>query len=566
MNIRAIASVLCLVCCIAQASGAQADDPGARLSISVLVTPQVAYPGSSVKVTGKTLALGKSPTVHIAFVLDTRAEHNDRAHDISGTADVDSAGKYAVKTRIDQPGIYRVLVTAPDGKGVDSTTYTLLDPPDVADEVVNGVDKLVTGGMDKLVRTVRAEALSLPANPAKIAADEKLAAVDKQIQDWPAQSAKLKKAIEKFQSIVIRYPASAALFQPQMEKIAEISGELPAEQARIDGELARSKAQGVTCERIESLIESLKVISAAANFLQQSIGDIGLAFGIDLTSDRFAKKFTPPSLQENAGYALALTEGSKFLQTTMAGPEAFPVALGVLVTDVSVYMQQKNFEKYCEKLEGPMSATMHAEIFQGKAPWWTYDMTLKGRLILRYAKNGSPGSAVHVTGEFVGTATKLGVWEDALAVLYPVTRKTSTMLRKLVVPPGQPFSDLEGKTIAASSPFGFFIPVEGDLVGSKLTLHLLDARTDISDLVEAQVTYVLVGPMILAPIIVKYDLPFTKAHKLLFRAMNDGPLELPVVVSRNAMGIERTVRRTRPGDGNSVDYTLNIRACNPGCE
>ena len=31
----------------------------------------------------------------------------------------------------------------------------------------------------------------------------------------------------------------------------------------------------------------------------------------------------------------------------------------------------------------------------------------------------------------------------------------------------------------------------------------------ISDLVEAQVTYVLVGPMILAPIIVKYPLPFT---------------------------------------------------------
>jgi hypothetical protein len=229
-------------------------------------------------------------------------------------------------------------------------------------------------------------------------------------------------------------------------------------------------------------------------------------------------------------------------------------------------MQQKNFEKYCEKIEGPMSATMHAEFTQENAKWWTYDMTLKGRVILRYAKNGSPGSAVHVTGEFVGTAAKLGVWEDALAVLYPVTKKTSTMLRKLVVPPGQPFSDLEGKTVAASSPLGFFIPVEGDLVGSKLTLHMLDARSDISDLVEAQVTYVLMGPMILAPIIVKYQLPFTKAHKLLFRAMNDGPLELPVVVSRSTMGIQRTVQRTRPAQGNSVDYTLDIKACNPGCE
>ena len=44
----------------------------------------------------------------------------------------------------------------------------------------------------------------------------------------------------------------------------------------------------------------------------------------------------------------------------------------------------------------------------------------------------SSGAAVRVTGEFVGSASKFGVWEDALAVLYPVTKKTSTMLRAVV--------------------------------------------------------------------------------------------------------------------------------------
>ena len=560
-----IARAAVMLLLVARAGIAQ-DDPTARLSISVLVTPQVAYPGSSVRVSGKTLAYGNAPTVRIAFILDTRAEHNDKAHDISGSASVDSAGVYSVKTRVDQPGIYRVKVTAPDGKGVDSTTYTLLDPPDVSDQVVTGFDKLVTEGMDKLVRSVRAQEASLPANPAKIDADAKLAAIEKKMQEWPEQSAKLRKAIEKFQSLSTRFPAAAPLFQPSLEKVAEIAGETPAEQARVDAELARSQAQGVTCEKIESLIESLKVISAAANFLQSKVTDVGLAFGIDLSSDRFASKYTPASLQGNPAMSLAMTEGSKFLQTTLMAPEAFPVALGVLVADVTAYMQQRNFEKYCEKIEGPMSATMHAEFFQEDAPWWKYDIGLKGRLILRYAKNDSPGSAVHVTGELIGTAAKLSVWEDALAVLYPVTKKTSTMLRKLVVPPGQPYSELEGKTIAASSPYGFFIPVEGDLVGTNLTLRLLDARSDLSDLVEAQVTYVLIGPMILAPIIVKYPLPFAKAHLLLFRAMNDGPLELSVVVGRNAMRVQRSAQRTRPGAGNRVDYTLDITACNPGCE
>jgi hypothetical protein len=107
--------------------------------------------------------------------------------------------------------------------------------------------------------------------------------------------------------------------------------------------------------------------------------------------------------------------------------------------------------------------------------------------------------------------------------------------------------------------------VEGDMVGTKLTLTLGEARSDMSDAVKAQVTYVLIGPMILAPVIVKYDLPFVKARFLLNRAMSESPLVLPVEVGRGAMRIERSVSRTRPGQGNSADYTLQIKACNPGC-
>jgi hypothetical protein len=237
-----------------------------------------------------------------------------------------------------------------------------------------------------------------------------------------------------------------------------------------------------------------------------------------------------------------------------------------LVVDVSGFVQEQNFAKYCEKIEGPMSATMHAAFTQDTATWWTYDMTLQGKLILRYAKGAAPGAAVHVNGEFVGSATKLGVWENALAVLYPVTEKTSTLLRKLVVPPGLPFYDTEGKTVGAASPNAFNVAVAGDIVGDKLTLTLGDARADISDAVEAKVTYVLVGPMILAPIIVKYTLPFTKAQKLLFRSMTDGPIDIPVVVTTKTMTLQKTFTRKRPAQGNVVDYTLNIRACNPGCK
>lgn len=84
--------------------------------------------------------------------------------------------------------------------------------------------------------------------------------------------------------------------------------------------------------------------------------------------------------------------------------------------------------------------------------------------------------------------------------------------------------------------------------------------------VSGKTTALGVGPMILAPIIVKYDLPFTKAQKLLFRAMSDGPVEIPVEVTSKTMTLAKAFTRKRPGDGNVVDYTLNIKACNPGCK
>ena len=558
--------VISVMSVLASAAGAQAQEPGERLPITVLVVPQVAYPGSSVKVSGKTISMGAASTVNIEFLVDERADHNDRAKNATATATVDSNGVYSVITRVDQPGIYRVRVTAPDGKGSDSTTFTLLDPPDLTDDVAKGFDELVTNGMEPLVRRVRAEIDALPANPAKIDAEQKLDAVAAKMKEWPANSKKIRAATERFQAMSKKNPAAVSLFQPRLQKLADITAEAAAEKAVIDEELARSDANGVTCEKMEQAIEGLKVVSAAANFVQSKIADVGVAFGIDLSAESFTKAMTPPSLKTNSEYAFALNEGSKFISNIMIAPEAFPAALFQLVTDAAVYVKQKNFDQYCEKIEGPLAATMHAEFFQEKAPWWTYDIALKGKLFLRYAKNGPPGAAVRVTGEFVGSATKFGVWEDALAVLYPVTKKTSTMLRKLIVPPGVPYVETEGKTMAAGSPMGFFIPVEGDLVGNKLTLRMLEARSDFSDAVQAQVTYVLMGPMILAPIIVKYDLPFVKARFLLFRAMSESPLDFPVEVGRGAMRIQRSLKRTRPGQGNTADYTLDIKACNPGCD
>jgi hypothetical protein len=555
-----------LLALLAAASGGAQGDDAETLSVTVLVDPPVGLASTVASVSGKTDPVGDNPTVKIEFTVDSRADHNDKAHAVKATAKVDSKGDYSAKVQMDQPGIYIVKVTAPDGKGTQSSTFTLLDPPDLRDDLDASFDKLATEGLVKRLASLRAQIAGIPANPARLEALKLLDKVDAQLKKWPEQSKQLKEATDKFQEILKKYPQAGSALQPRLQALADVVGKNTAEEALIEEQLAKSRAADATCEKLDAVIEGLKEVSAALNFIQSGLSKVATAFQLDGAGDRFTAFVMPKSLSGNPAAAFAIKESSKFAVNAMLGPVGWADAIVGLVVDVSGFVQEQNFAKYCEKIEGPMSATMHAAFTQDTATWWTYDMTLQGKLILRYAKGAAPGAAVHVNGEFVGSATKLGVWENALAVLYPVTEKTSTLLRKLVVPPGLPFYDTEGKTVGAASPNAFNVAVAGDIVGDKLTLTLGDARADISDAVEAKVTYVLVGPMILAPIIVKYTLPFTKAQKLLFRSMTDGPIDIPVVVTTKTMTLQKTFTRKRPAQGNVVDYTLNIRACNPGCK
>lgn len=461
--------------------------------------------------------------------------------------------------------MYLVKVTAPDGKGTQSSTFTLLDPPDVGDELTTSFDKTLEWGVKRPLDAVRAQLLRIPENPARLDAQQRLDKVDEKLKEWPEQSKKLKEAAEKLRHAIQQSPAAGPALQPRLQELADVVGKNKAEAARIEQELARSRAADATCERLDQIIEGLKVVSASLNFIQSSLGRVSTAFKLDAASDRFTAFVMPKALEGNAAASFAIKESSKLAANLVLGPIGLADFIVGLVVDVNGFVQEQSFAKYCEKIEGPMSATMHASFTQDGSAWWTYDMTLQGKLVLRYAKGAGAGAAVHVNGEILGSVTGFKVWENALAVLYPVTAKTSTLLRKLVVPPGTPYSETEGKTVGAASPTAFNVAVEGDLVGDKLTLTLGDARSDLSDAVDAKVTYVLLGPMLLAPVVVKYDLPFLKAQKLLFRAMNDGPVELPVSITTKKMTLEKSFTRKRPGENNVADYTLHLRACNPGC-
>jgi len=556
------AFLACLAACAVSRAGAQ-EDSSAALPVTVKVAPAYAFSGMAFTVTGTSVPYGDAHTVAITVTRIYPAPKP--GSEVSATATMDNAGTFTAT--INHPfewGRYRVRVTAPDQKGADSAMLTLYDTPEVPDETAKALDSVVTASSKALAAAVDLVA-ALPASPAKLRYQDSLAAAQRRVKEWATQREALKAALTKMGSVPLRFPAAAQNFQPMFAKVSEVANGAHAKSAEIESQLSRSAAAGVTCDRLDQAIEQLKLFSAGMNFVSDGIKSVVKAFGIDYGADAFRQKLTPASLQNDSRYAFALNETFKFTSTIMLGPEAWPVAVVALAADLGAFAKGQEFEKYCEKIEGPMSGTMHAEYYRDGHTWWSYDVAIGGKLILRYAK-GASLSATHVTGEFVGTANHFAVTEDALAVLYPVTRKTSTMLRKLVVPPGQGYNEAEGKTFAGTSPFGFIVPVEGDITGGdKLTLRFLAAQTDLSDAIAAHVVYVLIGPMILAPIVVKYDLPFQTAAFILGRAVEDKPAELAVTVTRNAMVIDHTFNRTRPGDNNKGIYMLKIRACNPSC-
>ena len=275
-----------LAIALAWSGGARADE-SETLSVTVSVDPPVGLASTVAKVSGKTDPVGDNPTVQIEFAVDPRADHNDKARSVKATAKVDSKGDYSAKVQMDQPGIYLVKVTAPDGKGAASSTFTLLDPPDLTDDLGDSFDKLATEGLVKRLASLRAQIAGIPANPARLEVEQRLDKVDAKLGEWAEQGKQLKAAVKKFQEILKTYPQAGPALQPRLQALAEVVGKNTAEQALLEDQLAKSRAADATCEKLEVVIEGLKEVSAALNFIQSGLSKVATAFQLDAAGDRF---------------------------------------------------------------------------------------------------------------------------------------------------------------------------------------------------------------------------------------------------------------------------------------
>lgn len=538
------------------------------MPVEVRADPEVTGPGQPVRLIGSTPMVGGIENVKLTI-------EPPEGSPSSLTAVVDPNGGYTITfSTTKATGTYQVRALAPDGKGSATTTFRIFDPASASDDFVEAAEDLLEAA-GSAATTARDLVATLPASPAQLEMLDSIATLQQALARLPAGVAGIKTFVEQVHAVTVRYPAAGPSFEPMFGRLESWSGLSRAETVRINEQVLASKAAGVKCAQIDRVTESLKLVSSALNFFQRGkpkeiTRAIGVSFANDAALDRLVKEYTPPKYKDDAGYAFMVGQTFKLVPGFENGISISAATAFTIAFDLAGFGSQVLFSKFCEKFEGPLTATMYAEFTKNGLRWWTYDVAIEGRLVLRYAKNDQPGEAVRVNGELVGVATGFKMQEKAAEVLFPeVMVGKQVVYRRLVTPVGRPYNDVEGKIVASSGPSSFRIPVEGELVGTRLDLRLSAATHDFDGAV-ARGMYAIAGPKTLGiPLFTNFTLPYKGAHWMFTHTLvgAGGAGELPVRIDRVAktMTIERTVDLDRPGSGNTAHYSLRLKACNPGC-
>jgi hypothetical protein len=292
-------------------------------------------------------------------------------------------------------------------------------------------------------------------------------------------------------------------------------------------------------------------------------------------------KNTPPSVDYlikrfgTAGPAAAGAASSGGAGVPSGGdkPSASATAIGMvpgLAYDLAGYFVGGLFDQYCERFAGPFQGTFHVDFLNDEGePWWRYDVQITGRLDLRYAKSAA-GGPIRMSGEFYGTGTRFTLWERNLQNLNKKLMAGAVTFKKYITPTGAPFLEFEGRYIGAFGPLAFFVPVEGELLDSTLTLRIQEAKTDFHG-VSALGIYVIASPRTMGyPVVLTTPFPYTGARSIIRKSLDGetSPVVLRVRLDRagKKMSIDSTAVRNRvQGDGFLYNTKLTLRACNPEC-
>lgn len=511
-------------------------------------------------------------------------------------------------------GEHEVEVTGDAGQSGEAS-FEVVEPPEAEAGCESLRPKLEPEGRElgenvtELADAVCDKQEALPASPAVDEARAKCEAFEKALAEAvpPGTSPPWVNALDHLVDLRRLGPemrvASAGLVG-QLEGWEQTAAEA---NQKFNEALASVTKGNVVCDQIDIIINGLKfcdfylsMVTTPGKFFVDWAKENGPT---KLVSMIPAARRTPATQQaiESAWKGFVTFEPSKAKLTGMPGASGaekyqagyeFARGAQTMLFDLSQYVANRFFEKYCQQFQGPVSGTMAAEFYHQGQTWWKYTIAIQGQLTLRYPKDAA-GEAIALTGEFTGNAMKFRSWDD-IRVKFPEARGSIIQsLRREPLTLGDMAvmgdSYLSGSKIAGEevpsfnpltstldkggpivkgllTPAFFRIPVRGDLRGDNLRLEVQPAVMDFKD-PHVKVTSVMFSVLSLRPHVVKYTLPYKDAHWIIMGAMDarTAPVEFKVSRTGATMTLERKFHADKPNAATRGVYDLSVKACNPGC-
>lgn len=610
----------------AQAPTANANDPATTIAPSPAESP----PNGVITISGLGYSPVGG---HVTVTVTPPAAPGSSGAPITLTAPADSSGRYAVtfsKTGVD--GTYKIAAQI-GAKDVPShSTFTIKTYPiDIDEDVADNKALLVQA--DSLVQQAKKTLDSIPDSPAKTEAEHQLDDLRDQTEQVAQQGPKVTAAFAPYRDMLMSHTEVEPVMQGFVDHVADLGEASKKTHEQVAAEIEGSQGKAAQCDRIDQATQAIKwvpqLISMAKRpmeFLDQYAQDMATAgeksmmsptggkmldvaknYGkltdkmidasnsedtkdkaVDAAKDYLAEnemelgsetetadrlvEMIPESVRSTPAYKFAVAQSKMFLPGIVNGTKD-PLALlnktTTLAGNVLGYLNDQAFGKYCQKFEGPFTATMVAHFYSKPladgqiVEWWGYTTAIKGRIVLRYPKEAE-GTAVPLSGQLEGGATKFTYHED---VWHPELFGKMAGGGKILhadIPP-LPADDASGGVgHALTSPTSFYLPITGKLVDGKVTVDAIDSRSDfVASYVKAHTVYVVEGPTTLGiPIFGQFTLPYVNAEFILNQVVKG---DYSLTESGESMVMQRDTTRDRPGPGNKAVYTLTLKACNPGC-
>jgi hypothetical protein len=548
------------------------------MPMTLKITPNRAPVGGRVALAGTTAADGKRMTAQLRITLPDGSLRTI-------PAPLAATGDYSVAfSATTAPGLYRVTAIAPDGAAGDTASFKVLTTPQAADDATLEWQNLQVAE-DSALSVVGRLLDTLPASPAKDSAEQLVGRLKQRMARHAADLAQFKQALGAITQMQAKYPAAAPALDPVVSELAAWTQQSETERVALNQELIQSAKESITCEQINAASEGIKVASALFNLAGTAVSVVG-SFFKDWLADK-VQSVLPPTLKNNAAFSLATAQivkngkaSSDALVDYGLGKKAAAAGSGLamipgVLFDLAGMFTGKLFDRYCDKFEGPFDADLHVEFSNAAGTvWWTYDITIQGKLTVRYGKGAT--NAAKVKGEFVGSATHYGMWEDALRSFNPKLMNGAVVYKKTIMPVSMPFVDTEGNYAGALGPSAFFVPVDGTLIDRKLSIHVDKARTDFEG-ATAKVIWVVASPLSLVPVVLTNGFPYQGAYTVLRggltglfgSAASDPTAGLTAFTVKNAgpvLLVDQTVRQDKiKGNGFEVSTRVHVKACNPSC-